>query len=164
VQGGRCTVHVRGAKPRRNKRQMALLRRLRAEGQTYAAIAARMGVTKQTIYQVLTSGYDGSDRRRCTKCGKSGHNRLTCGERVMDMKGYKMQPAPRNNPEGTLQGAWIVRDPTGRIVARFTCDGRDKAEAWIYKKVLGVTAATLKRWRAHGTPAIRYRFRGRGER
>ena len=48
---------------------------------------------------------------------------------------YEMRPAPRSNPDALLSGAWIVvdADASGRIVARFAIDGRDRAEAWIAK-------------------------------
>lgn len=42
-----------------------------------------------------------------------------------------MTPAPRSNPDGKLMGSWVVLGLTGKVVARFPVDGRDKAEAWI---------------------------------
>ena len=50
---------------------------------------------------------------------------------------YTMSPAPRSNPEGRLDGAWVVKYhlanvlPEGRVVIRFQTDGRDMAEAWL---------------------------------
>jgi hypothetical protein len=49
------------------------------------------------------------------------------------MPHYTIEPAPRANPHKLLAGAWIVRDDTERIVARFSYDGRDRAESWVAK-------------------------------
>jgi hypothetical protein len=48
-------------------------------------------------------------------------------------KAFAIEPAPRANPAGRLDAAWIVRRLCdGRIVARFDADGRDRAQAWIH--------------------------------
>ena len=50
---------------------------------------------------------------------------------------YTMSPAPRNNPDGRLDGEWVIRHhlanvlPKGRVIVRFTSDGRDMCEAWL---------------------------------
>jgi hypothetical protein len=57
---------------------------------------------------------------------------------MADRQAYRMMPAPRANPQGRLDGAWIVQT---RIhygapwvtVARFQADGRDACEAWAHK-------------------------------
>lgn len=54
---------------------------------------------------------------------------------------YVAEPAPRSNPEGRLDGAWLVRVVApgqtlaqGKVVKRFQADGRDQAEAFVLER------------------------------
>jgi hypothetical protein len=54
-----------------------------------------------------------------------------------ETQAYRMVPAPRSNPDGRLDGAWVVQTRVnyGRpwvTVARFGFDGRDQCEAWAH--------------------------------
>jgi hypothetical protein len=51
---------------------------------------------------------------------------------------YVSQPAVNNNPDGRLDGEWVIRRVQpgqfvnhGKIVKRFKFDGRDRAETWL---------------------------------
>lgn len=62
---------------------------------------------------------------------------------------YHYAPAPLANPQGRLDGAWIVRKggPRGKVVARFQADGRDQAEAFIHRRTTTIRRSEDRRLR-----------------
>jgi len=91
-------------------------------------------------------------RRRCSKfceCKNGGAPTVPTITEFNHPIVYSMEPAPKSNPDGRLDGAWVIRAtahvPRGEgstdrpirvnlgIKARFTADGRDACERWALK-------------------------------